>query len=116
MAGIYVNDTLSTGTHIDEIQAFRSRFKRKFKSSEGEQGEQLAWCLGMEVKQSSQAITINQNQYVKHMLENFKEVLSPYEKRSSPLDPSFQQIVLEAEESNDVEPSFPYRSVQGSLN
>ena len=76
----------------------------------------MTWCLGMEVVQRETSIIVNQNQYVKQKLEEFKKVLDDKTKRSSPLDPNFQILLLEGENSEDYESDFPYREIVGSLS
>ena len=112
LTGIYVDDVISTGTNDIEVQKFRKALKSKFKCSEG---GILEWCLGMEVQQSADGIRLNQKQYVTQKLEEFKDHLKPNIQRTVPLDPNFQQLLIDADASGETDDGFPYRSVVGSL-
>jgi hypothetical protein len=112
LIGIYVDDILSTGSNIAVVEDFRSELKSKFKCSEG---GLVDWCLGMEVTQHSGGIDLNQNQYVKQKLEEFSHILDNNTKRRTPLDPNFQELLINADQSSEVELDFPYRSIVGSL-
>ena len=112
LSGIYVDDVISTGSDDEEVQKFRKALKSKFKCSEG---GLLDWCLGMEVYQDSNGIKISQKQYIAQKLEEFKDYLKPNVQRTTPLDPSFQHQLIEANESTETEDDFPYRSMVGSL-
>jgi hypothetical protein len=112
LVGLYVDDIITTGSDEKEIQDFRNALKIKFKCSEG---GLLKWALGMEVTQDSFKISMNQNQYVQQKLTEFSEVLDPNTRRSIPLDQNFQKLLIEANESNEIETNFPYRQIVGSL-
>jgi hypothetical protein len=113
LVAVYVDDIISTGTNELEVQMFRNNFKRRFQCSEG---GLMNWCLGMEVTQANRKICINQKQYVRQKFEEFKLILDEKTKRTSPLDCNFQQLLIDAELSNDYEPGFPYREIVGSLS
>lgn len=112
IVAVYVDDIISTGTNLDTVNQFRSSFKKQFNCSEG---GPMSWCLGMEVKQCDNYISINQNQYISQKLSEFDQYLEPRIKRSTPLDPNFQQLLIEADESKEFEEKFPYREIVGSL-
>jgi hypothetical protein len=112
IVGVYVDDILTTGNSKKAIFNFRKDLKDQFRCSEG---EKLNWCVGMEVKQHENEITINQNQYIKQKLEVFNHVLEPNTKRSTPLDNDYQNILIHAKNSTEIEQSFPYREIVGSL-
>ena len=95
-----------------EVERFRSMLKENFKCSEGGLAN---WCLGMEILQNENGICLNQNQYVKQKLEEFNHVLEKDIKRKTPLDPKFQSVLEQAEQSTETEQNFPYRSIVGSL-
>jgi len=110
--GLYVDDIITTGNDETAIQTFRDALKLRFKCSKG---GLLTWVLGMEVIQDQFKISINQNQYVEQKLHEFTQILEPNTKRSIPLDPNFQRLLVAANESVDFEPQFPYRQIVGSL-
>ena len=112
LVGLYVDDVISTGTDSNQVQNFRKALKAKFKCSEG---GLLKWGLGMEIIQDSTGISINQDQYIASKLLEFDDFLAKDVKRSVPLDPNFQELLIEANESNEVEEGFPFRSIVGSL-
>ena len=109
---IYVDDVIATGSNDAEVQNFRAKLKSKFKCSEG---GLLDWSLGMEVVQHENGISLNQKQYVLQKLDEFNDFLEPNVQRKIPLDPNFQNLLLEASTSNELDADFPYRSVVGSL-
>ena len=76
----------------------------------------MEWCLGMEVKQEDGCILVNQNQYIQQKLIEFDYLLQPNLKRSSPLDSNFQELLHQAETSEEKEDNFPYREIVGSLS
>jgi len=69
----------------------------------------------MEVTQNNTGIKLNQNQYISQKLKEFDHCLETNIKRSVPLDPKFQTLLIEAEESTEIERHFPYRSIVGSI-
>lgn len=112
LSGIYVDDVMTTGSNDKEVQKFRKALKNRFKCSDG---GILDWSLGMEIIQKSDRIIISQEQYVLQKIEEFKNHLEPNVKRTIPLDPNFQHLLIEASTSKETEPMFPYRSMVGSL-
>jgi hypothetical protein len=112
LIGIYVDDLLSTGGNLDEVQRIRNAFRTRFKCSDG---EKLNWCLGMEVNQTENGIYISQNSYIKQKLEEFEEWIEPNVQRKLPLVANFQDLLIKAEDSTDIEETFPYRQIIGSL-
>ena len=53
--------------------------------------------------------------YINQKLLEFDSFLEKDTKRSIPLDPNFQKLLIEADESQEFEPEFPYRQIVGSL-
>lgn len=45
----------------------------------------------------------------------FQHVIDSNTKRKTPLDPQFQRLLIKAEDSEEMEPGFPYREIVGSL-
>jgi hypothetical protein len=113
IVGIYVDDTITTGANVKDIDDFRLKLKTRFKCSEG---GLLNWCLGMEVKQLDGSISLNQTQYLAGKIAEFELFLDTNSHRSTPLDSNFQQILEEGEDSTEVDSLFPYRSMVGSLS
>jgi len=112
LLGVYVDDLISTGKDVNEVQAFRDSFKRRFKCSEG---EELKWCLGLEVNQTDKGIYISQASYINQKLVEFEQYLEPNVQRKVPLVSNHQQLLIEAEKSEESDHSFPYREIVGSL-
>jgi hypothetical protein len=112
LVGVYVDDVISTGSNDERVAEFRSALQRRFKCSKG---GLLTWALGMEIIQDSFKISINQNQYVQQKLNEFTDFLEENTKRSIPLDPNFQKLLIAADESSEMETTFPYRQIVGSL-
>jgi hypothetical protein len=112
IVGIYVDDIISTGNNNLGIQDFRQSLKRKFKCSEG---GKLTGCLGINVIQQENEIILSQEQYLLRKLEEFQSWFTPNTTRTTPIDPNFQELLINANRSNDTEPKFPYRQIVGSL-
>jgi hypothetical protein len=66
IVGIYVDDILSTGNSVVLIEDFRSKLKSRFKCSEG---GLLKGCLGIEVNQGINGISLSQESYLLKKLE-----------------------------------------------
>jgi hypothetical protein len=66
LVGVYVDDLIITGTHVDEIKAFKSEMHRLFKMSDL---GLLSYYLGIEVKQEHGEITLSQRAYSEKILE-----------------------------------------------
>ena len=86
--GVYVDDIISTGS-----QKLKSRFKCF-------EGGTLDWCLGMEVENGKKSLFIHQKQYISQKLEEFNEHLDKNTKRTTPLEPEFQNLLESACKSN----------------
>jgi hypothetical protein len=112
LLGVYVDDILTTGKDTAAVNAFRDSLKRKFKCS---QGEELKWCLGMEINQREDGILLTQENYINQKLAEFGVYLKPDVQRKIPLVANFQQLLIEAQDSEEYDPKFPYREIVGSL-
>jgi hypothetical protein len=111
IVSIYVDDVLSIGTLAD-VQAFRSAFKTRFRVST--EGGIASWYLGMEINQRPDSISLNQNLYIANKLEEFSPYLNEHEKRNTPLETNYQQL-LETADHSEEEPGFPMRQIMGLL-
>ena len=102
---IFVDDTLSTGPAKD-IQQFRTALHAKFKISK--KGGKCSNFLSIQMDQGKHGIKLCQNRYLQEKLELFKEYIheNPNHQVASPLLPNFQETLLQAEQSNEIEPSF----------
>jgi hypothetical protein len=114
IVAIFVDDTLSTGP-IQEIQKFRTKLHEKFKISKN--GGICKKFLSISMIQGNDGIKLCQNKYLEDKLELFAKYIhaNPDYQVSSPLSPKFQEMLLAAEESNEIEKDFPYREMVGSL-
>ena len=114
IVALYVDDTLSTGEE-EAVLEFREKLQGKFKCGSG---GLASLYLGLAIKQSKESIALSQSHYIEEKLDLFKEYLGSNEKLkcSMPLVPQFQEILLEADKSDEFEPLFPYRSMVGTLN
>jgi len=67
--------------------------------------------------QGKDGIKLCQNQDLQEKLELFKDHIheNPNHQVASPLLPNFQETLLQAEQANEIKPSFPYREMVGSL-
>ena len=113
LVNLYVDDTLSTG--VDSIvKLFRQNLRRRFKCGSGGIADHY---LAIHVTQTPTEISLDQSQYIKDKLEEFAEHLGPnhQQKCSTPLLPQFQNLLIEADESGELEPEFPYRKMVGAL-
>jgi Reverse transcriptase (RNA-dependent DNA polymerase) len=114
IVSLYVDDTLSTGEE-SIVKEFRKNLKARFKCGSGGLANLY---LGLAIKQESSKITIDQNHYISEKLTQFETHLGPNPnlKCSTPLVPQFQELLIQADSTDDSEPSFPYRSMVGSLS
>lgn len=112
IVGLYVDDILTTG-EIKEVQDFREKLKSAFKLNE--KGGLASTYLGIKITQSEEKITLDQRKYVEDKLDEYREFIGDHRCCATPLPPDFQSMLLEAENSNETEPTFPYRSMVGSL-
>ena len=114
IVAIFVDDTLSTGPD-NEIQEFRKALHAKFKVSK--EGGICKQFLSIDMVQGKRGIYLCQNKYLEDKLELYKHNIhdNPNYQVASPLLPSFQTLLLQAEKSNETEHNFPYREMVGSL-
>lgn len=111
VAGVYVDDVVSFGTNQSEIDNFRSSMRAHFGITEG---GLLEWYLGMSVDQENGNITIDQTQFLKAKLEQFQKHIGTGG-ASTPLPIDHISQLRAAELSTDIDATFPYRSMVGSL-
>jgi hypothetical protein len=113
IVSVYVDDILTTGND-KEIHLFREQLKARFRLNE--KGGLAHLYLGLSINQTIEdEITIDQIAYVKDKLVEFQDHIGPHKCMASPLASDFQQILIEAEKSEEFEPKFPYREMVGSL-
>jgi Reverse transcriptase (RNA-dependent DNA polymerase) len=110
---LYVDDTLSTGED-EEVQCFREKLRKRFKCGKGGLADHY---IGIQVEQTDMHISLNQKQYLLTKLEEFGKFLGSNQRFAcaTPLIPQFQNLLIEADESNETEPNFPYRRMVGAL-
>jgi hypothetical protein len=109
IVGVYVDDILTTGNDVD---IFRSEMQREFGM---EDGGELSWYLGIGIERHNDgSYEIQQNQYLK---DKCKEYVRYIDKNgcSNPLPTDFLQILERAEDSDELDPEFPYSEIVGSL-
>jgi hypothetical protein len=114
IVAIFVDDTLSTGPKND-IHDFRKMLHGRFKMSKN--GGECKKFLSIEIYQENEGIKLSQNSYLEEKLILYNNFIheNPKYQVASPLTPNFQDLLLVADESNETEPSFPYREMVGSL-
>lgn len=66
--GVYVDDLIITGSHVDKIREFKAQMMEMFNMSDL---GLLSYYLGVEVEQSKTAITICQSSYARKIVEDF---------------------------------------------
>jgi hypothetical protein len=95
---IFVDDTLSTGP-ANDIQQFRKALHAKFKISKD--GGKCRNFLSIHMDQGKDGIKLCQNQYLQEKLKLFKNHIheNPNYQVASPLLPSFQETLLQAEQT-----------------
>jgi hypothetical protein len=59
---------------------------------------------------------MNQKSYILQKLNEYEKYIGKERKASTPLNPDFQELLLDAEHSYEFEADFPYRNMVGSLN
>ena len=100
---IFVDDTLSTGP-ANDIQQFRTALHAKFKISKD--GGKCRNFLSIRMDQGKNGIKLCQNQYLQEKLKLFKDHIHENQNYqvASPLLPNFQETLLLAEQTNEIEP------------
>jgi hypothetical protein len=108
LVGVYVDDMVITGKSAAGILAFKEQMKALFSMSDL---GLLSYYLGIEVKQSSQGIFINQTAYATKVLERCgMQNCNPCQ---TPMEPRLKLSKTSTAEAVD---STHYRSVVGSLH
>jgi len=98
---LYVDDTLSTGKE-SAVNDLRAKLRAKLKCGSGGIAEHY---LGIFVTQEKDFISLNQTQYIKDKLAEFAEFLgpNPNSQCSTPLIAQFQNLLIAADESDEVQ-------------
>lgn len=109
---VFVDDIMTTGKQ-EAIDEFREVFKKRFKVSE--KGGICKHFLSIRFTEDDEYIYLDQTTYINQKLEDYKPYLHPYQGSATALPTNFQELLLAAEESNETEPSFPYKALVGSL-
>jgi hypothetical protein len=110
LLSVYVDDIVTTGSNSKKVAQVRKDLRNRFKMDDG--GE-LRWYLGMDIQQLKDSITLNQSQYLKQKLEQFKAFIGA-KTAKTPLSPEFQELLIKAQDQ-PINKTFPYREMVGSL-
>jgi hypothetical protein len=113
LCAVYVDDIITGGTDVKEIQMFRTKLHQRFNMTPGGLLELYLGCHFE--RDNSGNYTINQTQYLERKLKEFDQFI-PKGFRSSPLPPNYEVLLEQAEkESSNPKIQFPYREMVGSL-
>jgi hypothetical protein len=112
LVGIYVDDTIITDLP-DAVDKFRKLLAKQYTMNE--QSSLADMYLGLEITQTNEGIYLSQQQYIKQKLDEFSAHIGLQKCVSNPLVHNFQELLLQAEVSDVIEPLFPYRKMVGSL-
>ena len=104
---IYVDDLFVTGTNLSMIERFKFEMSKNFEMSDL---GKLTYYLGIEVKQEKSGITINQEAYARHILE--EAGLEDCNPTHIPMEPGNK--LSKAEDEPEIDPT-QYRKVVGCL-
>jgi hypothetical protein len=107
IVGLYVDDILPTGKN-EIVQEFRIKLSDK--------GGIAKMYLGIAIDQTKDSISLNQTHYTKQKLKEYEKYVGNISQCASPLVENFQGLLIKAQNSDETEPDFPYRSMVGSLN
>ena len=110
---LFVDDTLTTGKETS-IQEFRHQFRKRFRVSD--KGGICKHFLSIGFSEDDQYIYMDQSTYIKQKLTDYSQYLgNPMQGCATALLPNFQEALIQAENSQETEPNFPYRELVGSL-
>jgi hypothetical protein len=113
LLALFVDDILTTGIQ-SQIDFFRNEFKKRFKMSE--KGGICKHFLSIKFTEDDSYIYLDQSTYANQKLQDYKAFLgNPHQGSSTSLVTNFQELLLQAEKSNEVDSAFPYRQMVGSL-
>lgn len=107
LVGAYVVDLIIAGGETQEIEVFKEEMKQLFKMSD--LGE-LTFYMGIEVHQSTAAITLHQGGYARRLLT--KTRMDGCNAYTTPMETRLQ---LSRSSSASMEDTTEYRSIVGSL-
>ena len=107
VVGVYVDDLIITGASCNSIKKFKALMAEIFKMSDL---GLLTYYLGIEVKQSSEGITLSQGSYVKKILE--KAGMVECNPREVPMQ---AKLKLSRKSDSPCVDATEYRSWVGSL-
>lgn len=105
--GVYVDDLLVTGTKLSSIKEFKDQMNSRFEMSDL---GRLSYYLGLQVKQGSGFIELNQGAYAKKILE--KAGMWDCNPTKLPMDP--KESLSKDEEGKPVD-STMFKSMIGGL-
>jgi hypothetical protein len=113
LLALFVDDILTTGCQ-DKIAEFRNEFKTRFRMSE--KGGLCKHFLSIKFTDDDKNIYMDQQTYVKQKLNDYAKFLGdPRQGSSTPLVSNFQELLLQAATSTDIDSKFPYKELVGSL-
>ena len=114
LVAVYVDDIITAGRGINLTQ-FRGKLQSKF-NIDPKSGGEIQWYLGLRFDTKKKNISIDQTLYIKQKLEKYESFIGPPNlKCSAPLPSNVASIIEDAETSNVIEDTFPYRQMVGSL-
>jgi hypothetical protein len=105
--GVYVDDLVVTGSSIDGIKQFKTEMAKAFRMSDL---GLLHYYLGIEVRQSSQGISLSQKAYAEKIVERCG--LRDCNPNATPMEP---RLKLSKQSSESAVDKTLFRSLVGSL-
>lgn len=107
VVGVYVDDLVITGNRSDDIDSFKAEMARAFRMSDL---GLLHYYLGIEVKQSTEGISLSQGAYAAKILE--KSGMAGCNPCHVPME---QRLKLSKSSTEPLVDATAYRSIVGSL-
>jgi hypothetical protein len=107
IVGMYVDDLIVTGTHAQDIEAFKREMAARFKMSDL---GALSYYLGIEVKQGRDSITLGQRAYAEKLLE--RGGMADCKSSATPME---ERIKLSKHSTAAKVDATRYRSIVGGL-
>lgn len=107
VVGMYADDLVITGTNSCDIDKFKAEMASEFKMSDL---GLLRYYLGIEVKQSSKGISLNQGAYAAKILE--RSGMAGCNSCHAPMEP---RLKMSKESTTPLVDATTYRSIVGSL-
>jgi Reverse transcriptase (RNA-dependent DNA polymerase) len=109
--GVFVDDFLVFGTSLEMVKRIKTMLGTRFKTKDLGLAR---WVLGMRLRQDENAYLLDQQQYLKDVLDKFDSYIEVFRKRL-PYVPLPAKLDLQLEKDTSKVVDLPYREILGSV-